>query len=121
MYPHARNTNRIETGCLTPYLPLKSLGKDWEYFNFSEHCHPDLIEQSDLDLDRVYSLSLVDVPTHTPCFINATVDGTPAYKISDLLERHPENPKLWRVFGRTDDLIVLSNALKVFDMLLTSV
>lgn len=106
----------IETGCLTPYLPLKSLGKDWEYFRFSKHCHPVLAEQSDLALERVHSLTLVESPTHTPCFINTTVDGMPAYEISDLLERHPSNPELWRVFGRADDLIVLSNALKVVDV-----
>lgn len=58
---------------------------------------------------NIYGITLVDVPSHTPCFINTTVDGKPAYYLNDLLERHPEDPNLWKVYGRADDLLVLSN------------
>ena len=48
---------------------------------------------------------------------NTELNGEAAYATSDLLIRHPTNPKLWKVHGRSDDQIVHSNGEKV-DILL---
>ncbi|KAJ7598541.1 hypothetical protein C8J56DRAFT_914327 [Mycena floridula] len=103
----------IETGCLTPFLHLRSKGKDWQFFHFSAHCKPVLTPCTDYGHDNVYELALVDVLSHTPCFINTEVDGRPAYLLNDLLEKHPTEDGWFRVFGRTDDQMTLSNALNV--------
>ncbi|KIJ43879.1 hypothetical protein M422DRAFT_252798 [Sphaerobolus stellatus SS14] len=102
----------IETGCLSLYLPLESYGKDWEYFIFSKHCKPVLKLRNDMG-SNLYELILVDIPSHTPCFINMEVEGKSAYLLNDLLEPHPERSNFWRVYGRTDDQITLSNGLNI--------
>lgn len=45
--------------------------------------------------------------------INTQVDGHDGYATSDLLEPHPTKPGLWRIFGRADEQIMLSNGEKV--------
>ena len=44
---------------------------------------------------------------------NDKINGIDAYATSDLLESHPTKPGLWKVYGRVDDQIVLSNGEKV--------
>ena len=39
-------------------------------------------------------------------------DGTPAYELGDLVEQHPTDPTLWRVYGRNDDQIMHSTGEK---------
>ena len=41
------------------------------------------------------------------------MNGRPAYASSDLLEEHPTNPNIYKVYGRADDQIVLSTGEKV--------
>jgi len=60
----------------------------------------------------IYQLTLINGPTHTTSFINTTVDAKPGYLLNDLLKRHSERDNLWKVYGRTDDQISFSNALK---------
>lgn len=42
-----------------------------------------------------------------------TLDGEDAYATHDLLVRHPTKDGYWKVLGRADDQITLSNGLKV--------
>jgi hypothetical protein len=50
--------------------------------------------------------------SHTPRIINTKVDGHDAYATCDLLVPHPTKPDLWKVYGRADDLIMLSTGEK---------
>lgn len=60
-------------------------------------------------LRRVSSLSLPkDCPSHTPNVINTQYNGEKAYDTNDLVMRHPTNPGLWRVYGRSDDQLTHS-------------
>ncbi|KAJ7790623.1 hypothetical protein B0H14DRAFT_2625801 [Mycena olivaceomarginata] len=43
----------------------------------------------------------------------AEIKGCPGCSVSDLLEQHPDNPDLHRVYGHKDDLITLSTAVKI--------
>lgn len=68
-----------------------------------------------------------DGPVWSPNAFNTEVNGRPAYATSDLFEEHPDDPNLFRVYGRADDQIVLSTGEKVspldyaplYDMLTT--
>lgn len=58
---------------------------------------------------------------HLLTTLNTEIGGVPAYATSDLVERHPSNPELFRVKGRKDDQIMLSTGEKVsFEALISS-
>ena len=40
------------------------------------------------------------------------MDGVDAYATNDLLEPHPTREGFWKVYGRVDDQIMLSNGEK---------
>lgn len=48
----------------------------------------------------------------SPRVINDNVDGIDAYATNDLLEPHPTREGFWKVYGRVDDQIMLSNGEK---------
>lgn len=56
---------------------------------------------------------LQETPHFTPAVINGTSNGKNVYVTGDLAQRHPRNPKLWRIFGRADDQLTLSTGEKV--------
>ena len=44
---------------------------------------------------------------------NTKIDGQDGYATSDLVQPHPTKPNLWRIYGRADEQIILSNGEKV--------
>ncbi|KAH9856141.1 acetyl-CoA synthetase-like protein [Lenzites betulinus] len=84
--------------------------KEWMYFSLSPPVEFVRIYQE--GLPGVFEFVVVDSPTWSPNAFNTTVNGVPAYATSDLFEEHPENPNLFRVYGRADDQIVLSTGEK---------
>ncbi|KAJ7119146.1 hypothetical protein C8R44DRAFT_737971 [Mycena epipterygia] len=65
------------------------------------------------DGSPLYTHTYLVSPSYATCYTNAEVDGKPGCSVRDLLEQHPENPELYRVYGRKDDLIVFSSAAKM--------
>jgi len=61
----------------------------------------------------VPKLVLKETPYFKPNVINGTMNGNNVYRTNDLLQRHPRDPNLWRVFGRADDQLMLSTGEKV--------
>ena len=60
------------------------------------------------------SLCAVQSPPEMPlAAVNTKLDGQDAYATSDLVEPHPTKPNYWRIFGRADEQIILSNGEKV--------
>ncbi|OSC97571.1 acetyl-CoA synthetase-like protein [Trametes coccinea BRFM310] len=84
---------------------------EWDYFKISNHLTLHMEPQD--GLENIYE------PIHIPtdiCFpqvTNAERDGKPVFAVGDLLERHPTDPKRWKVFGRKDDQIMLSTGENV--------
>ena len=101
---------------------------------FSSDCKPKLIPQAGNVYHLLFTVSayrtvslivLADGPyqecdTHTPSITNAESNGVKYYDTNDLIMPHPSNPSLWKVLGRTDDLILHSNGQKVRKKLHTS-
>lgn len=50
---------------------------------------------------------------NTPAVTNTRVDNKLAYDTNDLLQRHPINSRLYRIYGRADDQIMHSTGEKV--------
>ncbi|KAG8930870.1 hypothetical protein FRC02_003563 [Tulasnella sp. 418] len=97
-----------ETGFMNVVLTREPMGADWEYFEFSDHVKPGLLD----DGSGQFELLLIPCSSHTPGVINTTYENGPAYTTNDLLVRHPTKPNLWRVYGRADDQIMLSTGEK---------
>ncbi|EIN09204.1 acetyl-CoA synthetase-like protein [Punctularia strigosozonata HHB-11173 SS5] len=97
-----------ETTVVNVILPRDRPGLDWQYFRFSKHVKPHLVENGFGQVEMV----LVGNPLSVPMITNTTVQGVDAYATGDLLERHPTKPDLWKVFGRADDQIMQSTGEK---------
>ncbi|KAI0058355.1 acetyl-CoA synthetase-like protein [Artomyces pyxidatus] len=83
----------------------------WEYFKLAPHLELEMLQQD--GLKNVFEIVVVRTSSHEPSVINwSTPDGREAYRTNDLLERHPSDPSLWKVYGRADDLIILLNGEK---------
>ncbi|KAF8904606.1 hypothetical protein CPB85DRAFT_967094 [Mucidula mucida] len=80
----------------------------WDYFKFSSNCIPKMVPQG----GNVYHLFLMDCPTHALNVINVECRGSHYYDTHDLLMQHPTDPTLWRLYGRTDDIIQHSSGYK---------
>lgn len=48
-----------------------------------------------------------------PVVTNTKINGVPAYATNDLFAPHPTREDMWKIVGRADDQIVLSNSEKV--------
>ncbi|KIJ53176.1 hypothetical protein M422DRAFT_775837 [Sphaerobolus stellatus SS14] len=88
-------------------IPPKE-GPDW--WRFADYTHQVLIPQP--DEPSVYEVALRKTPYYAISVSNTEIDGHPYYLTSDLVEQHPEDPTLYRVFGRVDDQLMLSTGEK---------
>jgi hypothetical protein len=99
----------METGLLMPFFT--SYGKDWEYFAVRKEFNAVRVPED--DGSGLYTHTYLTSPSYATAYTNAEIEGRPGCSVSDLLEQHPDNPDLHRVYGRKDDLITLSTAAKV--------
>ncbi|KAI0673239.1 acetyl-CoA synthetase-like protein [Trametes maxima] len=83
---------------------------EWDFFQISPHVDIRLIPQE--GQPDIFEPVVFDSPTFTPNVFNCVIDGRPAYSTSDLLQRHPTKHHLFRVFGRSDDQLMLSTGEK---------
>ena len=84
---------------------------DWDYFRFDPNLKA-------LDFrptgDDLYELVLVRDEQTDPYHITFyTFPDASEYSTKDLYAKHPTKPNLWRIQGRSDDVLVLSNGEKV--------
>lgn len=101
---------QTETGTVTLFLPKQPPPEGYAYFRFSPHVAPVFVPYE--ENSAVHRLLVKKTAVHTPAVINTEVDGVPALDTNDLVERHPTNPDLWRVFGRSDDQVMHSTGEK---------
>ena len=85
--------------------PVKTL-QEWEYLQFSDITKPAFDPQD----DGTFELQFNSCPTHQPAVEN--LRDVKGFATADLLEPHPTKKGLWRIVGRLDDVIVLSNGEK---------
>ncbi|THH28493.1 hypothetical protein EUX98_g5705 [Antrodiella citrinella] len=80
---------------------------DWAWMTFSDRVDIRWDPQG----DGTFELQYLTCPTHHPSVEN--LPDTKGYATSDLWEPHPIKKGLWRIVGRTDDVIVLGSAEKI--------
>ncbi|KAK0209417.1 hypothetical protein IW262DRAFT_1529216 [Armillaria fumosa] len=78
---------------------------------------PKLSRQSDIILvpteeKDICGLYVKKSTTDTPAAFNAEIDGIEALDMKDLVQLHPSNPRLWKVYGRADEQITHSTGEK---------
>ncbi|KAI0702388.1 acetyl-CoA synthetase-like protein [Cerioporus squamosus] len=83
-------------------------GMDWEYWTVtvSIEC---VFRPVDKDTYEVFVLSPKDLPLPKP---NTKIGDRDAYATSDLVVPHPTKSGLWKIVGRADEQIILSNGEK---------
>ncbi|KAG5729986.1 Linear gramicidin synthase subunit D [Termitomyces sp. T112] len=99
-----------ETGGTSKFLPKQPPAEGWEYFMLSPHVDPVFLEQQ--DKDDVFRLVFRKCGSHSPATTNTRISDVDSYDTNDLLIRHPANPNLWMIYGRSDDQIMHSTGEK---------
>ncbi|KAF4571529.1 putative PKS/NRPS-like protein biosynthetic cluster [Pleurotus pulmonarius] len=98
-----------ETGSISTILPSKPHPEGWEYFELSPHLDPILVPEGE---GGVFRLVIAPSKNNTPAVTNTRVNNKIAYDTNDLLQRHPVNSRLYRIYGRADDQIMHSTGEK---------
>ncbi|KAK7466463.1 hypothetical protein VKT23_005184 [Stygiomarasmius scandens] len=101
---------QTESGTISWSFPSGPDPLGWQWMRLSPHLDPVFVPYE--DLDNVYKLVLKKSPIHTPAILNTIIDGAPALDTFDLIERHPQNPALFQIYGRADDQIMHSTGEK---------
>ncbi|CDO73877.1 hypothetical protein BN946_scf185016.g34 [Trametes cinnabarina] len=83
-------------------------GMDWAYWTPSPKLRVRFLPRG----DNQYEVAVVSPREYPLPAINTTIDGETAYATSDLVEPHPTKPNLWKIIGRGDEQIILSNGEK---------
>ncbi|KAI0357816.1 acetyl-CoA synthetase-like protein [Trametes cingulata] len=96
-----------EVGCVNLFA-RPNPGMDWAYFTPSPTVTCKFVPHEDNTFEIVV-LSNPDCPLPA---VNTKIDGQDAYATNDLVEPHPTKPNLWRIYGRADEQIMLSNGEK---------
>ncbi|KAJ7457190.1 hypothetical protein B0H11DRAFT_2243454 [Mycena galericulata] len=84
----------------------------WQYFKFAPTTDPVLVPVDGDSTGLLFQLIIRQCATNCLALPNTEVDGVPAFDTKDLVQRHPTNPALYRVYGRVDDQIMHSNGEK---------
>ncbi|KAF5366031.1 hypothetical protein D9758_006730 [Tetrapyrgos nigripes] len=101
---------QTESGTLNQMFPSGPDPRGWQWLRISEHVDPVFVPSE--DTDNIFKLVLKKCPTHTPAVLNTVIDGIPALDTFDLVVRHPEDPRLFQIYGRADDQIMHSTGEK---------
>ncbi|KAJ3555779.1 hypothetical protein NM688_g2383 [Phlebia brevispora] len=81
--------------------------EDWEWMQMGPQYKTRWIPQG----DGTYELHILTTPTHQLAVEN--LPDVKGYATSDLWEPHPIKEGLWKIIGRTDDVIILSSGEKI--------
>lgn len=115
-YPSQPFVNILTVLVADPY-------KDWEWIPLSDRVKVDFlpVEDSPGEFELVFlvgehilrrlaesSIFQQNTPQHTLSVINTEVNGVKGYATSDIVMRHPTDPKKIKILGRADDQIMMS-------------
>ncbi|KAJ6628492.1 hypothetical protein B0H10DRAFT_2209402 [Mycena sp. CBHHK59/15] len=101
-----------EVGVISQMVPEAPHTDGWQYFQFLSTTEPVLVPVDGDGTGSLFQLIIKQCATNSLALPNTEVDGVPAFDTKDLVQRHPTNPALYRVYGRVDDQIMHSNGEK---------
>ncbi|KZT20031.1 putative nonribosomal peptide synthetase [Neolentinus lepideus HHB14362 ss-1] len=79
---------------------------DWQYLAITDRSLPRWVPQD----DGSYELDMLSTPTHHLAKLN--LQDVEGYATSDVFVKHPSKDGLWKVVGRSDDVLILANGEK---------
>ena len=103
-------------------------GMNWSWFSITPWIQTKQVDAGDGKFEIVvlvrnlrpfksresHLIDAVQSPSDCPlAAVNTKVGDVDAYSTSDLVIPHPSIPGLWKIYGRRDDQIVLTNGEKV--------
>ncbi|KAK0437868.1 hypothetical protein EV421DRAFT_999334 [Armillaria borealis] len=97
-----------EVGCGSEFIPDNPDPSRCTYFKFSPHSTPKFIPFS----ENVYHLLFTNTSKHPLHVVNTESSGVKYFDTHDLVIRHPTDPDLWKIYGRTADIITYTNGEK---------
>ncbi|KAJ6538456.1 hypothetical protein DFH09DRAFT_1368847 [Mycena vulgaris] len=101
-----------EAGALSQYAPETPHTDGWQYFQFLASTDAVLVPIDGDHSGLLFQLIVKQCATNCLALSSMEMDGVPAFDTKDIVQRHPTNPKLYRVYGRVDDQIMHSNGEK---------
>ncbi|RYP65180.1 hypothetical protein DL770_009058 [Monosporascus sp. CRB-9-2] len=96
---------------LIPELALAREDWAWHEFNPAFKHEMRLYDPAEGTYEMVV---LADETNKDTSAIHHNMPGVTEYHTKDLFTRHPENPRLFKYYGRRDDIIVLANGTKLY-------
>ncbi|KAL0961259.1 hypothetical protein HGRIS_006221 [Hohenbuehelia grisea] len=102
------NLGSTEIGQMSVLEPEGRTPEDWNYHEI----RPDLDIILKPQGDDLFELIILAKDGWQPGVVNFEADGAKGYATSDLYQRHPKHPRLFKHCGRADDVIVLANGEK---------
>ncbi|SJL14868.1 uncharacterized protein ARMOST_18343 [Armillaria ostoyae] len=90
-------------------FPKSIPAEGWEWIKLGGNVDAVFIPTDQKD---IYGLYVKESPSHSPAVFNTEIDGVKALDTKDLVQLHPLNRKLFKVYGRADDQIMHSTGEK---------
>ncbi|KAJ7770520.1 hypothetical protein B0H16DRAFT_1881524 [Mycena metata] len=98
-----------ETGGIST---IKKHGGGWQYFEMLPTTSPVLVPVDGDASGSLFQLIIQECTTNYLAVSNLEIDGIRAFDTNDIIQQHPKNPTLYRVYGRVDDQIMHSTGEK---------
>lgn len=92
------------------YATLPTKRPDWAYFHFSSETGYEMVPEDDGLCELVFKRQ-PHLDLTQPIFVS--FPKLNVWHTQDLYSAHPETPGLWKIEGRKDDLLILSNGMKI--------
>ncbi|KAK0472521.1 NRPS-like enzyme [Armillaria novae-zelandiae] len=90
-------------------FPKSIPAEGWEWIKLASNIDAVFMPTDQKD---IYRLCVKESPSHSPAVFNMEIDGVRALDTKDLVQLHPLNRKLFKVYGRADDQIMHSTGEK---------
>ncbi|KAK0184035.1 NRPS-like enzyme [Armillaria mellea] len=98
-----------EAGCVSVLVPKSVSPEGWEWMRLSRQSDIMLVPTDEKDICGLYVRKSA---TYAPTALNSEIDGIEALDMKDLVQLHPSNKSLWKVYGRADEQITHSTGVK---------
>ncbi|KAG7443762.1 NRPS-like enzyme [Guyanagaster necrorhizus] len=82
----------------------------WEWMKVARNVDVAFVPTDEQDIYRLY---VKDGPLHSPAVLDTEIDGVKAFDTKDLVQLHPSNRKLFKVYGRADEQIMHSTGVSL--------
>ncbi|KAJ7816733.1 Alpha/Beta hydrolase protein [Mycena olivaceomarginata] len=89
-----------ETGPIALMFTKEKQKEGWEYLQFIPGMDAVLVPIDGDSSGLLFQLIIKESVTNSLALSNMEIDGVPACDTRDIVQRHPKNPKLYRLYGR---------------------